>query len=61
MPGTLKARAKKEKGKKKKSRSLKGGLALPGKRETVLAGDTRSRTAEFESVEQALRRERGSI
>jgi hypothetical protein len=59
---TNKARGKKEKGKRKKARSARtrGGLKIEGKQETTLAtGDTRSRTAEFESVEQALRRGSG--
>ncbi len=45
-----KALIKKEKGKRKKSRAAKkkAGIRVAGKRETTLAGDTRSRTSDFE-------------
>lgn len=64
MPRRTRAQIKKEKGKKKKSRGARTSrdLTSPGPKGVTLAvGDTRSRTSEFESVEQALRRGRGTI
>lgn len=64
MPHRPKKQVKKEKGKRKKSRAARTSkdLTSPGPKGVTLAvGDTRSRTSEFESVEQALRRGRGTI